>query len=48
VVKVWVIKKKSSYKHLSNSEWLTRYSCLNLQTKRTIENCSKDREIAYC
>jgi hypothetical protein len=34
VVKVWVIvRKKSSYKHLSNSEWLTGYSCLTLQTQ---------------
>jgi hypothetical protein len=25
-------EKKSSYEHVSNSEWLRRYSCLNLQT----------------
>jgi hypothetical protein len=25
-------EKKSSYEHVSNSEWLPTYSCLNLQT----------------
>jgi len=38
VVKVWVIvRKKSSYKHLFNSEWLRRYCCLDLQTQNHCE-----------
>jgi len=29
----WVmVRKNSSYEHVSNSEWLPRQSCLNLQT----------------
>ena len=31
-VMVSVIVRKPSYERVSNSEWLQRYSCLNLQT----------------
>ena len=31
---LWEKKKKSSYKHVSNSEWLLRLFCLNLQIQK--------------
>jgi len=30
-------KKKSSYEHVSNYEWLPRYSCMNLQIQKFCE-----------
>jgi len=30
-------EEKISYKHVSNSEWLLRYSCLNLQIQKHCE-----------
>jgi len=36
-VLVPVIKKKGPYEHVSNSQWLSRYSLLNLQIPRHCE-----------
>jgi len=36
-VKVWVIMRKSSYEHVSNSEWSPKASCLNLRIKKHCE-----------
>jgi hypothetical protein len=29
-----IVRRKSSYEHVSNSEWLPRYGCLNLQIQK--------------
>lgn len=40
-------EKESSCDNVSGLEWLTRYSCLNVQDERIV-NGNKQREIAYC
>jgi hypothetical protein len=32
-----IVRKKCLYEHVSNSDWLQRYSCLNLQIKKHCE-----------
>jgi hypothetical protein len=39
-------EKKSAHAHISYSEWLPRYSCFNLQIKKSIVNGYKERELA--
>jgi hypothetical protein len=44
---IYFEREKTSYEHVSDSEWLPRYSCLNLKIQ-TYLNDNKEREISCC
>jgi len=46
LVSVILREEKTSYEHASDSEWLPRYSCLNLKIQTHL-NDNKEREIIF-
>ena len=40
-------EKETSYEHVSDSEWLPKYSCLNLKIQKHL-NDNKERDISCC